>query len=71
MKEGELDANAFLDPSAKKEIVIEFEIRNRNFAKQGHDPNKCDLIVCWKHDWKDCPKRIDVLELKYFWNQKT
>ena len=27
-----------------------------------NDPSECDLIVCWEHDWKECP--IDVIELK-------
>jgi hypothetical protein len=22
------------------------------------------IIVCWEHDWKNCPKEIEVLELK-------
>jgi len=43
-------------------VTIEFEYKSSNFKDQGHDPRKCDLIVCWKHDWPDCP--IEVLELK-------
>jgi predicted transport protein len=43
-------------------IAIEFEYRSSNFVQHGHDANFCDLIVCWKHDWKDCP--IEVIELK-------
>lgn len=43
-------------------VAIEFEYKSNNFKEQGHDPNKCDLIVCWEHDWSDCP--IEVLELK-------
>ena len=41
---------------------IEFEYRSSSFKQHGHDPNNCDLIVCWEHDWKDCP--IEVIELK-------
>jgi hypothetical protein len=22
----------------------------------------CDIIVCWEHDWPDCP--IEVIELR-------
>jgi len=29
-----------------------------------HPVDKCDIIVCWEHDWKNCPKEIDVIELK-------
>jgi hypothetical protein len=40
---------------------IEFEYRSSNFQRHGHDPSGVDLIVCWDHDWFDCP--VDVLEL--------
>jgi predicted RNA-binding protein len=42
-------------------IRIEFEYKSSEFKKHGHSIEGCDLIVCWKHDWKDCP--IEVLEL--------
>jgi len=42
---------------------IEFEFRSSGFKKK-HDPAQCDIIVCWEHDWKDCPMRIEVIELK-------
>jgi len=44
------------------EVDIEFEFKSSNFREHGHDPEKCGLIVCWEHDWRDCP--LDVLELK-------
>jgi len=40
-------------------VLIEFEYRSSNFD---HSPDDCDLIVCWVHDWEDCP--IEVLELR-------
>ncbi len=43
-------------------VRIEFEYRSSNFKEHGHDETKCDIIVCWIHDWDDCP--IEVLELK-------
>jgi hypothetical protein len=43
-------------------VLIEFEYRSSNFREHGHAPEDCDLIVCWIHDWDDCP--IEVLELK-------
>ena len=43
-------------------IFIEFEYCSSSFQKHAHDHNQCDLIVCWEHDWKDCP--IDVLPLE-------
>lgn len=41
---------------------IEFEYKSSNFKLHGHDPEKCDMIVCWQHDWKDCP--VEVIELR-------
>jgi hypothetical protein len=36
-------------------LAVEFEGRSSNFAAHGHDYQKCDLIVCLYHDWKECP----------------
>ncbi len=49
---------------AGKKVRIEFEFRSRNFGIHGHDPRKCDLIVCWKHDWPSPPSGLQVLELR-------
>ncbi|OAI57674.1 hypothetical protein AYO50_01020 [Acidobacteria bacterium SCGC AG-212-P17] len=43
-------------------IRIEFEYESRNFLKHMHDAKECDLIVCWKHNWPECP--VKVLELR-------
>ena len=43
-------------------VRIEFEFKSRSFRDHGHDPTGCDLIVCWTHDWADCP--LEVIELK-------
>jgi len=45
-----------------KRIRIEFEFKSKNFLNHKHNPNDCDVIVCWEHDWEDCP--IEVIELK-------
>ena len=45
-----------------EKIRIEFEFRSKHFLDHGHDPKNCDLIVCWEHNWDECP--IEVLELK-------
>ena len=47
-----------------KELRIEFEFRSKSFEVHGHDQKKCDMIVCWEHDWVRCPPRIRVLELR-------
>ncbi len=43
-------------------VRIEFEFKSRNFKDHGHDPAKCDLIVCWEHNWPEC--QLEVVELK-------
>ena len=43
-------------------LRVEFEFESRNFHHHGHDPAACDLIICWSHNWPDCP--LPVLELK-------
>lgn len=43
-------------------VSIEFEYRSRNFRDHGHNPDECDLIVCWGHDWPECP--LEVVELR-------
>lgn len=45
-------------------VRIEFEYRSSSFAAHGHDPKKCDWIVCWIHDWPGHPKRLRVVELR-------
>jgi hypothetical protein len=43
-------------------VHIEFEFWSSNFKDHDHDPTGCDLIVCWEHDWPDCP--LEVVELR-------
>ena len=43
-------------------VKIELEYQSLNFLKHMHDLNGCDLIVCWEHNWPECP--LQVLELK-------
>jgi hypothetical protein len=42
-------------------VKIEFEYESKNFLKHMHEASKCDLIVCWKHNWPECP--LEVIEL--------
>ena len=32
-------------------LNVEFEEYSSDFKVHGHDHSKCDLIVCWIHDW--------------------
>ncbi|MGZ4845773.1 MAG: homing endonuclease associated repeat-containing protein [Candidatus Angelobacter sp.] len=62
---------AFPDCEAKREVApgkwelvfIELEIYSRNFKAHRHDPRGCHVIVCWKHNWPDCPEWLEVIEL--------
>jgi hypothetical protein len=51
-----------VDSHRWERVRIEFEFKSSNFLKHGHDANLCDLIVCWEHDWLNCP--LEVLELR-------
>jgi len=50
-------------PGKWQYLRIEFEYESRNFKLHGHDPKGCDVIVCWRHNWKECPAEIEVVEL--------
>lgn len=43
-------------------VRIEFEYRSRTFFYHGHDVEGCDVIICWQHDWPDCPLEVLALE---------
>lgn len=50
-----------------KRLRIEFETHSREFKRHLHDEKGCDLIVCWIHDWHECPlKVLDLHELTVY-----
>ena len=49
-------------PGKWQRVRIEFEFTSRTFKAHGHDPDLCDVIVCWEHNWPDCP--LEVLDLR-------
>jgi hypothetical protein len=61
--------NGFPDCDAKRKLPdgtfegvrIEFEFRSTSFLQHGHDPQLCDILVCWEHDWTDCP--LEAIDL--------
>ncbi len=61
----------FPDVEAKREVAPgiwelqwwELEWCSRNFKEHGHDPKGCRGIICWKHNWPDCPEGLEVIEL--------
>ncbi|HEY2498335.1 MAG TPA: hypothetical protein VGK24_14825 [Candidatus Angelobacter sp.] len=50
-------------PGRWQRVRIEFEFESRSFFKHRHRADRCDVIVCWKHNWKECPKGLEVVEL--------
>ncbi len=66
----EMVTTGFPDCKAKRRVGngrwervrVEFEYQSRNFRDHGHDPEGCDVIVCWEHNWPECP--VEVLELR-------
>ncbi|HET9182511.1 MAG TPA: hypothetical protein VFP59_10280 [Candidatus Angelobacter sp.] len=52
-----------VEPGRWQDVNVEFEFESRKFRDHHHDPLKCDIIVCWRHNWKGCPERIQVVEL--------
>lgn len=57
-------AKRYIGKSKWEDIRIEFELFSSHFASHKHDPQYCDAIVCWEHDWLDHPKHIEIIELQ-------
>lgn len=63
--------NGFPDCEAMRQIApgrwqrvrIEFEFESRNFRDHGHPVDGCDVIVCWRHNWDECPEHLEILDL--------
>ena len=53
-----------VQPGKWQRVRIEFEYESRNFKIHRHPVDKCDIIVCWRHNWKECPRRLQVVELR-------
>jgi hypothetical protein len=58
------EAKRRIDKSRDKweRVKIEFEYLSSHFKDHGHNPKLCDVIVCWEHNWPDCP--LEVIELR-------
>jgi hypothetical protein len=44
-------------------VNVEIEFQSRNFLLHQHDAKICDVIVCWEHNWPECPEEIEIVEL--------
>src|SRR4051794_12870398 len=47
-----------------KRVRIEFEFLSSNFRLHGHDPSRCDAVVCWKHDDPTFPQGLELIEMR-------
>lgn len=48
----------------KVEIDLELNLdRNEKVLYHERTKDGVDVIVCWRHNWKKCPKEIEVIEL--------
>jgi HNH endonuclease len=56
------EAKRQIGPERWQRVSIEFEFESRNFRDHRHPLHGCDVIVCWRHNWDDCPKHIEVVE---------
>jgi hypothetical protein len=58
------DCEAFrvMEGNRLQRVKIELEQQSRNYLLHGHPIDGCDLIICWEHNWPECP--IEVIELK-------
>jgi hypothetical protein len=57
------EAKRQIAPQRWQRVHLEFEFESRNFRDHGHSLTGCDVIVCWRHNWPDCPPHIEILEL--------
>ncbi len=57
------EAKRQVDAGKWQRVRIEFEFESRNFRDHGHHPDGSDVIVCWRHNWHECPTSLEVVEL--------
>jgi hypothetical protein len=57
------EAKRQIGPEHWQRVQIVFEFESRNFRDHRHPSNGCDVIVCWRHNWDECPGQIEVVEL--------
>ena len=57
------EAKRQIGPQRWQRVHLEFELESRNFRDHGHPLGGCDVIVCWRHNWPNCPPHLEILEL--------
>jgi hypothetical protein len=51
-----------IEPGRCQRELAEFEYASRNFLGHMHPVDGCDMIICWVHNWPECP--LEVVELR-------
>ena len=57
------EAKRQIGPGKWQRVRIEFEYESRTFRDHGHAVDGCDIIVCWRHNWSECPPHLEIVEL--------
>lgn len=60
--------DAVIVSSEGQAVKVEFEYVASNFIAHGHDPNLCDLVVCWGRDRK---LSLPTIALEHYYDCKT
>jgi hypothetical protein len=58
----DVEAMRKVGPNRWQRLRIELENESRNFLTHMHPLDGCDAIVCWTHNWPECP--LEVIELR-------
>ena len=56
------EAMRLVEGNRCQRVKFEVEWQSHNFVKHDHDVSGADVIVCWEHNWPDCP--LEVVELR-------
>jgi hypothetical protein len=60
----DVEAMRLMKNGRMKRELVELEYLSGNFRRHAHDAKRCGLIVCWEHNWPECP--VEVIELRKF-----
>lgn len=58
----DVEAMRVIGPNKCQRVHYELEYESKNFLAHMHPLQGCDGIVCWIHNWPECP--LEVIELR-------
>ncbi len=59
------EAMRIMEDGRCQRLRAELEYESRNFLRHLHDANNCDLLVCWIHNWPECPMQVVELSKEF------